>query len=301
MAAIEATTAQVQTQAQNNNCSTAADTGFGKEQTIPGSFRYSSFNKNYSGTAPPSLGPSMMGWHGCAFNRPGHDQYGAAGSPEVLPPIYTPTRRSALAMSLQSLQDAPRLIRTSCIQSGPSKPAQHLGGSLAAYPTQAVLDIIGNLDAMAKDWSTEEWKEKRRIVLFRKKQNGNHLEMSFKPVPIRERLPRSICISCIYWAEKNECFVTSVDAIYLLEHFLAAPSRYTVEEKNRIRRNLEGFKPLTVSKAKVESVEFFEVIMGLGNPKPRNIEKDIKVFAWKTLGPALKKIISKYSINPSLT
>jgi len=110
--------------------------------------------------------------------------------------------------------------------------------------------------------------------------------------------PTSICISCIYWEEKNECFVTSVDTIYLLEQLVAA--RFTVEEKNRIRRNLEGFRPLTVSKGKQDSEEFFKVIMAFPNPKPRNIEKDVKVFHWKDLSSALKKIIGKY-VSSGLT
>jgi hypothetical protein len=83
-----------------------------------------------------------------------------------------------------------------------------------------------------------------------------------------------------------------VDTIYLLEQLVAA--RFTVEEKNRIRRNLEGFRPLTVSKAKPDSEEFFKLIMGFPSPKPRNIEKDVKVFPWKILVHALKKIIGKY-------
>src|SRR3569833_3295969 len=114
---------------------------------------------------------------------------------------------------------------------------------------------------MAQDWTQEEWHNKRRIVLFKKKQNGSHLEMSFRPVPVGERPTNSICISCIYWAEKGECFVTSVDTIRLLEQLVVAPARFSVEEKNRIRRNLEGFTPLAVSKAKAESEEFFKVIM----------------------------------------
>lgn len=34
--------------------------------------------------------------------------------------------------------------------------------------------------------------------------------------------------------------------------------------------------------------------MGFPSPKPRNIEKDVKVFPWDILGSALKKIIGKY-------
>ncbi|KAJ8105944.1 hypothetical protein ONZ43_g7229 [Nemania bipapillata] len=152
---------------------------------------------------------------------------------------------------------------------------------------------------MANNWTQEEWDNGRRLVLFSKKQQGSTLSTTFKAVSVSERPPNSICISCIYWPEKRECFVTSVDTISLLEQLVAAPSRFTVDEKNRIRRNLEGFRPLTVSKAKADSEEFFKVIMGFPTPRPRNIEKDVKVFPWKILAPALKKIISKYSASPS--
>jgi hypothetical protein len=138
----------------------------------------------------------------------------------------------------------------------------------------------------------DEWSANRRIVMFKRSQSGCTITATFSPVTVDERPPNSICISCIFWEDKNECFVTSVDTIYLLEQLVAA--RFTVEEKNRIRRNLEGFRPLTVSKAKPDSEEFFKLIMGFPSPKPRNIEKDVKVFPWKILVHALKKIIGKY-------
>ena len=77
----------------------------------------------------------------------------------------------------------------------------------------------------------------------------------------------------------------------------------TVEEKNSIRRNLKGFRPLKVTKARVDSEEFFKVIMGFPNPKLRNIEKDAKVFPWKMeyLAHELKQIIGKYIDHPSST
>ncbi|CAO3620714.1 unnamed protein product [Cunninghamella echinulata] len=105
----------------------------------------------------------------------------------------------------------------------------------------------------------------------------------------------SLIVSCIYWRERNDYFITSVDCIYLLEGLIGV--QFTVEEKNRIRRNLEGFRPLTVSKCKSDCADFFKLIMGFPHPKPRNIEKDVKVFAWKTLPHALRKIIRKYTPN----
>ncbi|WEW57251.1 hypothetical protein PRK78_002716 [Emydomyces testavorans] len=209
---------------------------------------------------------------------------------------------SELSMSVRSNQN-PTLIRTSTIQqsltgsncSGQTQPFN----PYAIYPSKAVLKLNGDLDSMADNWTKEEQDVQRRLVQFTRQQTGSTIHADFKPISPAERVPNSICISCIYWAGKKECFVTSVDTIYLLESLVGV--RFTVEEKNRIRRNLEGFRPLTVSKAKLESEDFFKVIMGFPNPKPRNIEKDVKVFPWRILGHALKKIIGKYSASYSST
>jgi len=177
--------------------------------------------------------------------------------------------------------------------SGPSVASGTAFNPYTMYPNaKAQLKIEGDLDRMAEEWTTEEWAAKRRLVQFNRNQIGGTVTTTFKPVTPEERAPHSICISCIWWEEKEETYVTSVDTIYLLESLIGV--RFTVEEKNRIRRNLEGFRPLTVSKAKADSEEFFKVIMGFPNPKPRNIEKDVKVFPWKILPHALKKIVGKY-------
>ena len=302
-AAAEAAAAQAQQ--QSNFAATAAN--FSQEANMLGTYRSPSFTDHYSRIGPPTLRASTSGW--TAYSSLGHERYGSGRSPATLSHSHSSMTRPSLTPSLPAPHSAtPQLIRTSTLQTGsPGSGGSYSAGTggytnpWALYSTKAVLSIAGNLDAMAQDWTQEEWHNKRRIVLFRKKQNGSHLEMSFRPVPVGERPTNSICISCIYWAEKGECFVTSVDTIHLLEQLVVAPARFSVEEKNRIRRNLEGFKPLTVSKAKAESEEFFKVIMGFGNPKPRNIEKDVKVFPWKVLGQALKKIISKYSASPSST
>ncbi|CAO3648109.1 unnamed protein product [Mucor fragilis] len=169
------------------------------------------------------------------------------------------------------------------------------------YPglvSRANLKIMGDLDSMAKNWAADEWEHRRRLVQFWREQNGNEIRCTFDPVAQGERITSNsghIVVSCIYWAERNDCFITSVDCIHLLESLMDI--RFSVEEKNRVRRNLEGFRPLTVSKCKAESADFFKLIMGFPNPKPRNIEKDVKVFPWKTLPYALKKIVTKYTAS----
>lgn len=200
----------------------------------------------------------------------------------------------------------PQLVRTSTIQqSPPTVMSSMVAGQTqtfnpyAMYPLKANLKLKGDLETMKQNWTEDERECRRRLVEFKRNQVNCTINAEFAPVAPQDRVSGSICISCIWWKEKNEFFVTSVDTIYLLEALVGV--RFTVEEKNRIRRNLEGFRPMTVSKAKADSEEFFKVIMGFPHPKPRNIEKDVKVFPWKILSTALKKIISKYSASYSST
>ncbi|MCJ1392606.1 hypothetical protein MMC18_005476 [Xylographa bjoerkii] len=215
------------------------------------------------------------------------------------PNLTAPSITRVSSISSPASSTTPMLIRTSTLQQSPSPGTTPVGPSAstpfnpyAMYPHKAVLKINGDLDLMAEDWTEDEFDVKRRLVQFWRSQSGSTIHTHFKPVTPEERQPNSICISCIWWESKKECYVTSVDTIFLLESLVAV--RFTVEEKNRIRRNLEGFRPMTVSKGKPDSEDFFKLIMGFPNPKPRNIEKDVKVFPWKILAHALKKIIGKY-------
>ena len=204
-------------------------------------------------------------------------------------------RKAAAAMS--PIVSNPKLCRTTTLQQSPSPPAGTPGpGQFNPYAmlpfNKAMLKINGDLEDMTRDWTKEESACGRRLVHFMREQTGSTINTTFKPVTPEERQPSSICISCIWWEVKKEHYITSVDTIYLLENLVGG--RFTVEEKNRIRRNLEGFRPMTVSKGKSDSEDFFKLIMGFPTPKPRNIEKDVKVFPWKILSHALKKILGKY-------
>ena len=227
--------------------------------------------------------------------------------------------------------------RTSMSQQQQPQQATSNSGSFDAgsHPFAGVLSkanlvISGDPMEMTYNWTQEEWTNGRRLVEFWRRQGGgeektesadetiSEVECGFKYITqeayqqqrIRENLSAQkdgsskkksnpLVVSCIYWQERNDYFITSVDCIYLLEGLIGV--QFTVEEKNRIRRNLEGFRPLTVSKCKPDCAEFFKLIMSFPHPKPRNIEKDVKVFAWKTLPNALKKIIRKYTPSYSST
>jgi hypothetical protein len=235
---------------------------------------------------PPHMSPSMQSYN----------QYGSLPHAGRSPASIAATPSTMSVLPSPSTLPAPVLVRATTIpQAGGASNGQPFN-PYSMYQTKAVLKIDGDLDKMAEDWTQEEMDAKRRLVHFERSQHGSTISTTFAPIAPEVRPARSICVSCIWWEEKDEYFITSVDTIYLLEQLVNV--RFTVEEKNRIRRNLEGFRPLTVSKAKPDSEEFFKVIMGFPNPKPRNIEKDVKVFAWKILSHALKKIISKYVCTP---
>ncbi|QDS70916.1 hypothetical protein FKW77_006526 [Venturia effusa] len=213
-------------------------------------------------------------------------------------PQTTSTPRTSLAhIEAATTANAPRLIRTSTLQPQSTSTAHNPSFNPHALfnSSKAEIDIQGDLQAMCNGWTQEELKAKRRLVEFQRSQEGSIITTSFRPVTLEERTPNSPCISCIWWEEQNRYYVTSVDTIQLLESLVGV--RFTVEEKNRIRRNLEGYKPMTISKQKEDCESFFRLIMGFPNPKPRNIEKDVKVFLWSNLEIALRKIIGKYSMT----
>ncbi|KAJ7129842.1 hypothetical protein C8R43DRAFT_1134102 [Mycena crocata] len=160
-----------------------------------------------------------------------------------------------------------------------------------------VLEIVTPLDSICSGWDDAELQAGRRLVRFQKIQDGRRVILSCEAIRQEDYCETDSVISCIYREEAETCYVTSVDIIYLLERL--TNDDFPVEEKNRIRRNLEGLRPTTVSKHKSGSEAFFQRIMDFPDPKPRNIEKDLKVFEWSLLGQALEKIMSKYSIYTS--
>lgn len=174
------------------------------------------------------------------------------------------------------------------------RSTQISGGTSWYERLRAEIVFQNDLLSMTRAWSQEEWQAKRRLVKVWRRQVDSQIFMAFRAIT-PEEYPEgeaAVVVSCIFREDKNTCYITSVDIIYLLEAVIG--QRFSIEEKNRIRRNLEGFRPQTVSKNKPGSEDFFRTVMAFPDPKPRNIEKDLKVFQWDCLPGAVKKIISKY-------
>ena len=160
------------------------------------------------------------------------------------------------------------------------------------YEHKAVLQILSPIRSLSQCWDATELHVGRRLVRFKKTQEGYKLKVTCEGIDQQDYHDGDIVVSCISRDEDDSYCITSVDIIYLLEKLV--DDEFEVEEKNRIRRNLEGLRPTTVSKHKPGFEDFFQRIMDFPDPKPRNIEKDVKVFNWDLLPQALDKIISKY-------
>lgn len=180
------------------------------------------------------------------------------------------------------------IARTSTIKRGFSPR----NDNLVSQPIK--LTLASDLKSMTLNWNKQEIAAGRRLVSFTFTYTSpSEIVIRFRAVPKEQYDPSQLIISCIYWEDLDECIATSVDIILLLEHIVR--ETFGVKEKNRIRRNLQSLKPHTISRSNRPIQNFFNLLMGMENPRPRNIEKDLKVFKWSDLYIALTKVISKYS------
>ncbi|KAI4243317.1 MAG: hypothetical protein LQ352_007052 [Teloschistes flavicans] len=189
-----------------------------------------------------------------------------------------------------SVASGPAFFRTSILPML-QKERQECGGPYPVHVRKANVIIDGDLKTMTENWTPAELAAGRRLVRFSRWQQGSTIHTTFEPVAREDYVPNSACISCVrYRRGGGEFWATSVDTINLIEKIV--DDEFGTKEKNRVRRNIEGFGPETVSKPKDE--DFFKLIMTFEDPKPRNIAKDIKAFNWTHMAAAIGKVVEKY-------
>jgi hypothetical protein len=155
---------------------------------------------------------------------------------------------------------------------------------------KVILEFSIHPKDLGRSLTKEELNLHRGLVRCFCKREGDTLRISLESTRQEEYDERLVVISCIYRDDTRDTWYTSVDMIRLVEYIVQAP--LTPEEKSRIRRNLESLHPTTVSKASMPRL--FQMIMDFPPPKPRIIEKDIKIFQWGTLQEGLNKVLVKY-------
>jgi hypothetical protein len=183
----------------------------------------------------------------------------------------------------------------------PHSPARRRGFGRITFHTKPDQMSLSDL------WTPQERHDHRRIVQFHKISDGDHIQVDCHPVLATDYTDNMFTISCIYFRPNppgeiqhklaGKCVFTSVDVILLMERL--TNHYFDVKEKNRIRRNLEGFRPETIKKEGT-TYQFFHQVMAYTQPKARNIEKDIKVFLWSDIAKAMRKIMQKYHTDGSI-
>ena len=170
---------------------------------------------------------------------------------------------------------------------------------LPPVPISSRLNINNHdLSKITQKWTDQELQAGRRLPQFRRRQSRAIVTLDFKIVMTADCTFDSICVSCVFWQEKGECYITSVDALLLSEILLGV--RFHGKDKNRIRRRMDEFRPVTVSKTKPECEAFFKLLIGYSDPTPMKIKKDTKVFSWHSLGGMVQKlIVSHYESYPN--
>ena len=154
------------------------------------------------------------------------------------------------------------------------------------------LEFAGALHTLCENWSAEELEIGRRLAKFTTIREGSNFILSCEVIRQEAYDPEDVVISCIYYKCTDAYYVTSVDILYLFEN--VADEALGTSEKTRLRRNIQSFLPTRVEKADRDYGELYTQIMKFPPPKPRTIEKKIKVFRWLLLEDILSKIASKY-------
>lgn len=221
---------------------------------------------------------------------------------------------SSLSQNNSSLQSASQIPKNQSPANDQTRYSEQLGAPLfvqltdaklgeTSEPTNASgnqlsktvhLHLEGSLTSAIDGWTDKEAFSSRRILWFTREQYDAEVRLKFKFIDPEEWVPDMVAISCILDQSTQSYYFTSIDYINLLEFIVGR--KLSIEEKNRTRRNLEAFKPMTISKHNVEHGDFFWLIMSFCPPRPRNIVREIKVFPWEMLQEALNKIVSKYRL-----
>ena len=173
-------------------------------------------------------------------------------------------------------------------QSAPAQPSKPV---LIRIPkdsimTRACPEFLGHLDALSTRWTAEEQAAKRRIVGFSHEWCNNVITIDFHWAAAEPER----CVSCIWWEERKEAFITCIDLVRIVESLTSVP--FDNLEKSRIRYDFDRFKAEKVDG--LEHPEFWKTIIQFDIPKPFTHKRDLKLFQWTVIKPALIETIRNY-------
>jgi hypothetical protein len=136
-------------------------------------------------------------------------------------------------------------------------------------------------------------RDRRRFIRLMRKQQGSNIHLDMVAISMEEaQIDDRNVINCMVPPNcGDEPSVSSVDIVKALALLVNPPDRcFSVQEKNRIRRNIDPLRPTTLKKGE----EGLNWIMQLCSPRPITMAKDVKIFKWSKLETALVKIMRKF-------
>ncbi|KAI9280523.1 hypothetical protein BY458DRAFT_553391 [Sporodiniella umbellata] len=161
------------------------------------------------------------------------------------------------------------------------------------------------MESMMYEWSRHEAVAGRRIVHFKSVTTQvdptiplRKIEVDCEPfidLGVYQLPPGECLISCIYYKQQEDFFITSTDIIRLLESVLSV--EFTKEEKNRMRRNIQYMGPITITRDNTKQnsdAMFSRQLMAYKCPAARKIDKDIKIFRWSMVSEAIIKVSKNF-------
>lgn len=213
------------------------------------------------------------------------------GNPYHLQFARPPTAHSAPPHQVAQSRTSPAPVEDQA-----SEPTPASKRTLRRYDNRAdsdhdpvSLELDGDLRRLGRNLTDEELARRRRLVRFIREEKGNTIRLSFHPIREEDYSEEFFAISCIYREDSSDTWFTSVDMMRLVEFISQEECNH---EKGRLRRNLEFLRPTTVSR--MVRPHLFHMLMEFSTPKPRTIEKSIKLFKWSSLVAGLHKVMEKY-------
>ncbi|KAJ1323840.1 hypothetical protein MN608_11095 [Microdochium nivale] len=188
----------------------------------------------------------------------------------------------------------PWLVRLASVRTLMKSAVLLAPGAAVQQTTRIKLEIQGDLLLMSQGWTSEERTQARRVVKFTMSRIDSTLGLAFAPVTTGQLGPGDLCTSCIYWQEQGDFFVTGADVIHLLGRLFAAPARFSLEDKNYIRRKLQGYRPIIVAPERADTQGVFDLVVGLSRPRPVYRRETFNLIPWRLLPLILDKMLAKY-------
>ena len=236
----------------------------------------------------------------------------------------------------QMLEGHPGLASNAQLQTNNIQPSTSGGHTPAnqendGHPTLTkpiTTRFIGNEDLITMSnrvtWTEEEIECGRRIISLAARYDRDVAEFTVEAHAIsQEQYQEDMnTISCIYWRPAptpvvpqvmGECVYTSVDVIRSIEKMVLTPDQvyqngekwgFNIAKKNRIRRHIENLGSYTVRADTnpdwkgMLTATFHHQLMNYTEPNVKNIAKEVKVFAWSSIGEAFERLLLKHGETP---